>query len=80
MVGAGEEVWREAFRRVVPNLGSVERQHYRFSLAPAQQHRKLREEPVAVHVDDVRAGDSRRQSCALSARREHGADAKRARE
>ena len=62
MVGAGEEVGPEALRRVVPDLGAVQRQDDRFRRRLAQQHRELGEEPVAVHVDDVRASDGRRQS------------------
>ena len=59
VVGAGEEIERPA-PVVVPDFGAVQRQHGRLAVAPRQPRADLREQAVAVQVNQVGVADRRR--------------------
>ncbi len=60
-IGAREEVRAEALRLVMPDLGSVQRQHHGLPLPNSEQDGQLGKQPVAVHVHDVRSFERRHE-------------------
>ncbi len=80
LIGAREQIGTGFLRRVVPDLGAVERQHDRLPHAAAEQDGQFGEQTVAVDVDDVRARDARREQPPDAARRERRGELERSRE
>ena len=72
VVGAREKIRPELLGPIVPDLGPIQREHDRLARALREQHGQLRQQPVAVHMDDVRARDARRQRLPYSPRGERG--------
>ena len=71
VIGAREEIGPAASGAVMPDLGAIQRENGRLACSPREQDRHLREEPVAVHMHEICAGDSRSELALHAHRGEH---------